>query len=168
MTILVAILLFYTVTEHSVMVSARGCPGSTCISPVWLERCQLSLSHLSLLCRGTSVQTRSRVECIIRHYHRCFFGLPPWQTRSAWLVRLCWDVRILQPFFTISSSCSYPLWDLPVDVLAAPASALCGWIGVILSLWITSVPSFPEASFACNRIPLYLPLRTRLIIASNI
>ena len=26
------------------MVSARGCPGSTCISPVWLERCKLSLS----------------------------------------------------------------------------------------------------------------------------
>ena len=25
------------------MVSARGCPGSTCISPVWLERCKLSL-----------------------------------------------------------------------------------------------------------------------------
>ena len=33
--------LFYTVIEHSVMVSARGCPGSTCISPVWLERCKL-------------------------------------------------------------------------------------------------------------------------------
>ena len=23
----------------------RGCPGSTCIRPVWLERCKLSLSH---------------------------------------------------------------------------------------------------------------------------
>ena len=44
MSILVSILLFYTVIEHSVMVSARGCPGSTCISPVWLERCNLSLS----------------------------------------------------------------------------------------------------------------------------
>ena len=44
MPILVAILLFYTVTEHSVMVSARGCPGSTCVGPVWLERCKLSLS----------------------------------------------------------------------------------------------------------------------------
>ena len=31
MSILVSI-LFYTVTEHSVMVSSRGCPGSTCIS----------------------------------------------------------------------------------------------------------------------------------------
>ena len=40
----VSILLFYTVTEHSVMASARGCPGSTCISPVWQERCKLSLS----------------------------------------------------------------------------------------------------------------------------
>ena len=44
MSSLVSVLLFYTVTEHSVMVSARGCPGSTCISPVWLERCKLSLS----------------------------------------------------------------------------------------------------------------------------
>ena len=26
------------------------------------------------------------------------------------------------------------LWDLPGDVLAAPASALCGWKGVTLSL----------------------------------
>ena len=43
-SILVSIFLFYTVIEHSVMVSARGCPGSTCISPVWLERCKLSLS----------------------------------------------------------------------------------------------------------------------------
>ena len=44
MSILVSLLLFYTVIEHSVMVSARGCPGSTCISPVWLERCKLYLS----------------------------------------------------------------------------------------------------------------------------
>ena len=28
---------------------ARGCPGSTCITPVWLERCKLSLSPLSSL-----------------------------------------------------------------------------------------------------------------------
>ena len=26
------------------------------------------------------------------------------------------------------------LWDVPGNVLAAPASALCGWIGVVLSL----------------------------------
>ena len=31
MSILVSILLFYTVIEHSAMVSARGCPGSTCM-----------------------------------------------------------------------------------------------------------------------------------------
>ena len=48
MSILVSILLFYTVIEHCVMVSARGCPGSTCISPVWLERCKLSLSLSTL------------------------------------------------------------------------------------------------------------------------
>ena len=30
-----------------VMVSARGCPASTCISPVWLERCKISLSSLA-------------------------------------------------------------------------------------------------------------------------
>ena len=44
----------YTVTQHSVMVSARGCPGSTCISPVWLDRCKLSLS-LSLLSSRVSL-----------------------------------------------------------------------------------------------------------------
>ena len=43
MSILGSILLFYTVAQ-SVVVSARGCPGSTCISPVWLERCKPSLS----------------------------------------------------------------------------------------------------------------------------
>ena len=36
-------LSLYTVIEHSVMVAARGCPSSTCISPVWLERGKLSL-----------------------------------------------------------------------------------------------------------------------------
>ena len=31
------------------------------------------------------------------------------------------------------------LWDMPGDVLAAPASALCGWTGVIsLSLSLSS------------------------------
>ena len=39
-----ALLLFYTVIDNDVMVSARGCLGSTCISLVWLERCKLSLS----------------------------------------------------------------------------------------------------------------------------
>ena len=40
--------------------SARGCPGSTCISPVWLDRCtthslsfsfSLSLSHMIMFSR---------------------------------------------------------------------------------------------------------------------
>ena len=26
--------------------------------------------------------------------HRCYLGLPPWQMRSAWLFRQCWDVPI--------------------------------------------------------------------------
>ena len=52
MSILVSVALFYTVIKHSVIIPARGCPGSPCISPVWLERCKLSLS-LSLLPRGT-------------------------------------------------------------------------------------------------------------------
>ena len=34
-------------------------------------------------------------------------------------------------FYTVADSL---FWDLPGDVLAAPASALCGWKGVILSL----------------------------------
>ena len=56
MSILVSILLFYTVVDHSVMVSARGCPGSTCISPVWLERCKLSLSRSLGLSSGGPCQ----------------------------------------------------------------------------------------------------------------
>ena len=33
------------------LVASRGCPGSTCISPVWLERCELSRSpSLKLPC----------------------------------------------------------------------------------------------------------------------
>ena len=34
-------------------------------------------------------------------------------------------------FYTMTNTL---LWDLPGDVLAAPASALCGWNGVNLSL----------------------------------
>ena len=52
------ILLLYTVIEPSVMVSARGYPGSTCISPVWwLERCK-SLQSTTLLpvCFDTVLQ----------------------------------------------------------------------------------------------------------------
>ena len=37
----VSLLLFHTAIGHSVMGSA----SSTCISPVWLERCNLSLSR---------------------------------------------------------------------------------------------------------------------------
>ena len=33
-------------------------------------------------------------------------------------------------FYTVTDAL---LWDVPGDVLAAPASALCGWNGVILS-----------------------------------
>ena len=35
--------------SNSLMGSARGCPGSTCISLVWLERCKLSLLPFSSL-----------------------------------------------------------------------------------------------------------------------
>ena len=44
----------------------------------------------------------------------------------AWLFQQCWDVHVLRLFFTTSRSCYYALWDLPGDVLTAPASALCG------------------------------------------
>ena len=115
MSILISLLLFYTVIEHSVMVSARGCPGSTCISPLWLDRCKLSLS-LSL--------------------------------------------------------------DVPGDVLAAPASALCGWTGV------NSLSLPPPPPYACLLVAVfspvhsqklhllatvvyYFPMRTMPIIGSN-
>ena len=41
------------------MVSARGCPGSTCISPVWLERCKLSLSPSLSLSSARAMPTTS-------------------------------------------------------------------------------------------------------------
>ena len=65
MPILVSILLFYTVIEHSVMVSARGCPDSTCISPVWLGRCNLSLS-LPLI-TSASVAQWGCLACSLSH-----------------------------------------------------------------------------------------------------
>ena len=76
---------------------------------------------------------------------RCLFGLPSWHLRSAWLFRQRWDVHIVQAFFIIGSSCwyirIYALWDLPGDVLATVASALCGWKGVILYLSLSSTLS---------------------------
>ena len=38
MSTFVLVALLYILTKHSVMGSARGYPGSTCISPVWLEK----------------------------------------------------------------------------------------------------------------------------------
>ena len=65
--------------------------------------------------------------------------------RRAWLFRQCWDVHILQLFFVTSSFCSYALWDLPGDVLAAPASALgvlerCNTLSLSLSLAWELIP----------------------------
>ena len=43
-------------------------------------------------------------------------------------------------FLCVDTYC-FIFWDLPGDVLAAPESALCGWIGVILlSLSLSSAP----------------------------
>ena len=44
MSILVSVALFYTMSKHSILGSARGCPGSTCTSPVGLGRCKVSVS----------------------------------------------------------------------------------------------------------------------------
>ena len=59
----VSVALFYTMTKHSLMGSARGCPGSTCISPVWLDRCKLSLSLARLA--GTDVILSYSIQCFI-------------------------------------------------------------------------------------------------------
>ena len=46
-------------------------------------------------------------------------------------------------------------WDLPGDVLAAPASALCGWNGVILPSLSLCLPGYPVV---CPRhIHVYSP-----------
>ena len=40
------------------------------------------------------------------------------------------------------------LWGVPGDVLAAPASALCGWKGVILSPYLSlSLPLFGKLHY---------------------
>ena len=137
-SILVSILLFYTIIEHSVMVSARGCPGSTCISPVWLERCKLSLSlSLSLLLPCLLFASVGQASA------RTIASLP-WTLFTSLLTH-----RLV--LLCIDANC-FIFWDLPGDVLAAPESALgldrCntslslslslhlnqpwGWIGVIL------------------------------------
>ena len=42
---------FYTAINTLFWGSARGCPGSTCISPVWLDRCHTLFRRLA----GTDV-----------------------------------------------------------------------------------------------------------------
>ena len=63
MSILVSVVLFYTMTNNYLMGSARGCPGSTCNSPVWLERCKLSLSHSQPRVAGT-LEDETELICI--------------------------------------------------------------------------------------------------------
>ena len=43
MSVLVSFAGSYTVTDALVLGSARGCPGSTCISHVWLEMCNTEI-----------------------------------------------------------------------------------------------------------------------------
>ena len=94
MSLLVSILLFYTVIEHSVMVSARGCLGSTCISPVWLERCK-TLS-LSLKEAGTPL---GQICFLCMWTLTAVFGLA---VRACWAVSACF-LDPLHPF---------PAWPL--------------------------------------------------------
>ena len=42
--------------------------------------------------------------------------------------------------FFVDAYC-FIFWDLPRDVLVAPESALCGWIGVLLSLSLSLRPA---------------------------
>ena len=46
-----------------------------------------------------------------------------------------WTHRLV--LLCVDASC-FIFWDLPGDVLAAPESALCGWMGVILSLSLSA------------------------------
>ena len=50
-------------------------------------------------------------------------------------VLLIWNVRCVYIWYTQQGKAAVScFWDVPGDVLAAPASALCGWTGVTLSL----------------------------------
>ena len=99
MSILVTIFLFYTMTEHSVMVSARGCPGSTCISPVWLDRFNLSLS-LSLSLFSASAPVSVAVFLTVHGAKIVVYML-----------------------FLVMLRTDYLFWDWPDDVPAAPEPA---------------------------------------------
>ena len=68
-------------------------------------------------------------------------------------------MSVLVYFAVFYAMTDTPLWDLPGDVLAAPASALCGWEGVltlqhalhvILSLSLPLTPSPPAISALAN------------------
>ena len=74
---------------HSLMESARGCPGSTCISPVWLDRCKLFLS-LSLSLHGCYDITYSCSTLRIAYSFQV--GHPPTLLLSEMVGRCC-DVR---------------------------------------------------------------------------
>ena len=78
---LVSVILLWCMRLNVLPGSARGCPGSTCISPVWLGRCcSLSLSHS--LCTAI-----------------CFSGLVGWCCPSLGpRVGLYPSADILQPF----------------------------------------------------------------------
>ena len=56
----------------------------------------------------------------------------------------------------VSVNC-FIFWDVPGDVLAAPESALCGWIGVVLSL--SSLPH-PEVNLYRGKAVLGVVLRS--------
>ena len=57
----------------------------------------------------------------------------------------------------------FVFWDLPGDVLAAPESALCGWIGVIL-LSLCPVPPVPPhpGQAGMLALPTFLFLRGQI------
>ena len=108
------------------MKPARGCPSSTCISLVWLDRCNiyiyisLSLSLSLYYCILSCIPIDCSLTLTFTIFSRCWPGLD----RSLDVMSILVSVAL---FYTMTNTLS---WDLPGDALAAPAPALYGWNGV--------------------------------------
>ena len=59
-------------------------------------------------------------------------------------------------------------WGLPEDALVAPASALCGWNGVILALILSLSPSLQHPHQPCVARTVLYTLSPSLSVATSI
>ena len=85
--------------------------------------------------RGRELALRAEGQSRARAVPKAAMGLP-WRPGPSG--RSDWDVHPAGVFVST-------FWDVPGDVLAAPESALCGWIGVLSSLPLPIIASLASA-----------------------